>query len=58
MRHTTSMAETVRVVLACTVCEHVCEPDLDTFDGGETGCPCCGGWTFIAELAEPGDHPR
>jgi ribosomal protein S27AE len=45
-----------RVVLACTSCEHVYEPDLDTFDGGETGCPRCGDWTFIAELAEPGDH--
>jgi ribosomal protein S27AE len=46
-----------RVVLACTSCEHVYEPDLDTFDGGDhTGCPRCGDWTFIAELAEPGDH--
>lgn len=58
MRQTTPAAETARVVLACTTCEHVYEPDLDTWDGGETGCPRCGGWTFIAELAEPGDQPR
>jgi Zn finger protein HypA/HybF involved in hydrogenase expression len=46
-----------RVVLACSSCEHVYEPTEADFDGAETGCPLCGGWTFIAELAEPGE-PR
>jgi len=44
-----------RVVLGCTGCEHVYEPDLDAWVRADTGCPRCGGWTFIAELAEPGE---
>ncbi len=38
------------VQLACTSCQHVYEPDFDDFDTGNTGCPRCGGWTWIAQL--------
>lgn len=41
------------VVLACDTCQHTWEPDPDDFDTGQTGCPRCGGWTWLAELAEP-----
>lgn len=41
------------VVLVCTSCEHTWEPTLDDFETGHTGYPRCGGWTMIAELAEP-----
>lgn len=41
------------LVLVCTSCEHVWEPDPpDPLDGRwETGCLVCGGWTWIGELA-------
>jgi hypothetical protein len=38
-----------RVVLCCTACEHVFEPDL-VAKLAETGCERCGGWTWIGEL--------
>ncbi len=38
------------VKLACTGCQHVYEPDVADFDTGNTGCPRCGGWTWIAQL--------
>lgn len=38
------------VVLACTTCQHVYTPDRADFAGGRTGCPLCGGWTWIAQL--------
>jgi hypothetical protein len=45
------------VQLACTACQLVYEPDLAAFDTGNTGCPRCGGWTWIAYLgASPSDH--
>jgi len=40
----------VRVVLACTACELVYEPELADFESGNTGCPRCGGWTWFAQL--------
>lgn len=40
----------VKVTLACTACQHVYVPNLASFDTGLTGCPLCGGWTWIAEL--------
>ena len=40
----------LKVTLACTACQHVYTPDLADFDTGLTGCPTCGGWTWIAEL--------
>jgi hypothetical protein len=36
--------------LACTACELVYEPDLASLTTGNTGCPRCGGWTWIAQL--------
>jgi hypothetical protein len=45
------------VRLACTACQLVYEPDFAAFDTGNTGCPRCGGWTWIAQLgASPSDH--
>lgn len=45
------------VELACTACQFVYEPDFAAFDTGNTGCPRCGGWTWIAQLgASPSDH--
>ena len=38
------------VVLACTACQLVYQPDLSAFESGRTGCPRCGGWTWIAQL--------
>jgi hypothetical protein len=36
--------------LACTACQLVYEPDRADFGNGNTGCPQCGGWTWIAQL--------
>jgi hypothetical protein len=36
--------------LACTACQLVYEPDVADFGNGNTGCPQCGGWTWIAQL--------
>jgi hypothetical protein len=45
------------VHLACTACQLVYEPDLTAFTTGNTGCPQCGGWTWIAHLgATPPAH--
>jgi rubredoxin len=38
------------VKLACTACQLVYTPDPADFETGNTGCPRCGGWTWIAEL--------
>lgn len=38
------------VKLACTGCQLVYEPELADFESGNTGCPRCGGWTWIAQL--------
>jgi hypothetical protein len=38
------------VQLACTGSELVYQPDLNAFESGMTGCPRCGGWTWIAQL--------
>lgn len=45
------------LALVCTACQLVYEPDLAAFESGMTGCPRCGGWTWIAQLgtAEGGD---
>jgi len=44
-----------RTVLICTDCHAVWEPDL-TDPNGHTGCRCCGGWTWIGEIAEPAER--
>ena len=36
--------------LACTACQLVYEPGAADFGKGNTGCPQCGGWTWIAQL--------
>src|SRR5437763_12064838 len=38
------------IALACTSCQLVYQPDLAAFDTGNTGCPRCGGWTWVAQL--------
>ncbi|HEX2301691.1 MAG TPA: hypothetical protein VHH34_24830 [Pseudonocardiaceae bacterium] len=48
------------VVLTCgsNACRHVFEPDPVAFATGSLACPSCGGWTFGAELVEPGGERR
>lgn len=48
------------LVLTCgsNACRHTFEPDPAAFAGGSLACPSCGGWTFGAELAEPGGERR
>jgi hypothetical protein len=45
------------LLLVCTDCQHAWEPDLvdptDQAEAMSTGCPLCGGWTWIGELTEP-----
>ena len=36
--------------LACTSCQLVYQLDQSAFEAGATGCPRCGGWTWIAQL--------
>ena len=44
------------VILGCMTCERTYEPTIADFASGQTGCPICGGWTFIAGRVE--DDPR
>ena len=54
--HRGRLSATVPVVsLACTSCQLVYVPDLADFSAGNTGCPRCGGWTWIAQLGTAGD---
>ena len=57
-----SDAEVASVVLVCTACRHTWEPDLldptDRSEAASTGCPLCGGWTWIGQITEPGHAPR
>ncbi|PZS26564.1 MAG: hypothetical protein DLM61_18125 [Pseudonocardiales bacterium] len=51
MRGVIRLGELLPVVrLACTACELVYQPELADFGSGNTGCPRCGGWTWIAQL--------
>lgn len=45
-----SAADVAVVALACTACQWVYQPDRAAFESGRTGCPRCGGWTWIAQL--------
>lgn len=40
--------EVHKVQLGCTTCQHMWSPTGDCWQTGTTGCPRCGGWTFIA----------
>lgn len=44
------------VVLTCgsNACRHTFEPDPVAFAAARLACPSCGGWTFEAQLTEPG----
>ncbi len=42
------------ITLACTACQLVYQPQPADFESGNTGCPLCGGWTWIAELSTAG----
>ena len=51
-----SPAAVAVVLLACTSCQLVYQPDAADFGTGTTGCPRCSGWTWIAQLGTaPGD---
>ncbi len=49
-REGSRVTRTALVKLACTACQLVYEPDPSDFGNGTTGCPRCGGWTWIADL--------
>lgn len=45
----------LRMVLCCTACQRAWQPAATTWDElSSSGCPDCGGWTWIGELAGPG----
>ena len=46
----------LQMVLTCgsADCQHTFEPDPAAFATVNLACPSCGGWTFHAELTEPG----
>lgn len=44
------------VVLCCTACQRSWEPKWEEIPT-TTGCPWCGGWTFIGRLDEPDPVP-
>jgi hypothetical protein len=46
------------VVLACSGCQKVWSPAPEDFDTGQTGCPLCGGWTYIASTEPYIPTPR
>ncbi len=53
--HIVGLPSVVPIVqLASTTCQHVYEPDYAAFASGSTGCPRCGGWTWIAQLPPEG----
>lgn len=41
---------TLGLTVACTACELVYQPTTADFGTGNTGCPQCSGWTWIAQL--------
>lgn len=41
-------------VLGCTGCQHLFIPTAVAWsDLASTGCPRCGGWTWLASLSDP-----
>lgn len=43
-------------LLACTACPHVFVPTQYQLDAlADTGCPNCGGWTWLVSTTSP-DH--
>ena len=55
---TTAPLARIRYVLICHSCEHAWEPDLaDPAELTGTGCPWCGGWTWLGEITEPNPAP-
>lgn len=53
------MPERNGAVLVCATCPYVWEPsaiDSDEFAAlVQAGCPDCGGWVWLGELAEAGE---
>lgn len=48
---TTATVSTNVLVLGCTACKKVWTPDATTWvQLSGTGCPFCGGWTWVAQL--------
>ena len=56
----TAAGQPVPVVLTCgdSDCRRTFEPDRAAFAAGSLACPGCGGWTFGAELVQPGGDRR
>jgi len=55
------MSDTTTAVLVCTACSYVWEPAAVTSDEFAAlvrrGCPECGNWIWLGELAEAGERP-
>ena len=55
---TTTTPVPPRYVIICHGCEHAWEPDLtEPAELAATGCPRCGGWTWLGEITEPDQAP-
>jgi predicted nucleic acid-binding Zn-ribbon protein len=47
------------VLLSCTACQHLWTPTPDAWsDPISTGCPRCGGWTWLVTNDAPLPLPR
>lgn len=61
MTQPTNPRQLAPVVLCCTDCGHIFQPDL-LAQLSSTGCERCGGWTWIAQTNPPDlpalPHPR
>jgi hypothetical protein len=38
------------VTLGCNTCQHLWQPSFEDWESGRTGCPRCGGWTFLVSV--------
>jgi hypothetical protein len=56
MTQPTRQRQLAPVVLICTDCQHIFQPDL-LAKLSATGCEKCGGWTWIAQT-DPPELPR
>lgn len=52
MTQPTAQRQLAPVVLICTDCKHIFQPDL-VRELSLTGCERCGGWTWIAQTDPP-----
>lgn len=48
----TGAAALAELLLVCSACGHLWSVTAGEWDGlGATGCPRCGGWTWLAQLS-------